>query len=402
MSKFILIVIFLIITLFSYSQTDYEIDIFKDKETKLFGIKNYDTDEVLVPASYEEIIDFYNNEIIIFQNNKYSIVKFNGDQIVKPTKYRLSFESLDRMYFGEYSLVDSDNSYYTYFINDSSKCIPTEYYPCWSDSIEIQKTGISEDLLLIQESILCDYTDSVEAFRLVREALEISPNSPSNHLFYANLLFDSDEYSNNLNKIIGHIETAETLEEDNYRNVQILTLKYEVQDLYNVSRDQLKSTKNKLKRLDAVMTKYGLFMQVGHNYMNTNNSSEVTIGLGFLERVLSLKSHQAFYMGLGYERFWENNTNTYKLSSTFLQETMLMSSIDIGLSTTPEINAFFVRPQIGLHYYGAQLTYGYNYISDKKIPIQKGHTFSLQYQFMLMGVTDFYYNKNQGKYFHNF
>ncbi len=386
MKKILLLIIIFSITLQVTAQNNY---LFKDKETKLWGLENIDGEEV-VPAKFENIIDYNDSLIIISEDDLYFVVDHEGNTQVKPNNYLLEFELFNPNHLGEI-MVGTCLGYA--YINQDGQCIPTDYYPCCTHFENIQKEGISQDLLYIQQSV--DYLEeenNEKAIEFAQKAIDSNPNNPANYYWYSNLIINNLVYETSIKKTIkpyhenieNYINKAIELEKDTFNAILPLGRKHQFERKFNRNNKEKKIAYQQLKEYEAVVNRFGMMGGVGTSYSNNNYAVGLSLGYGGFERRLSnINNYWSFFQGLTYEHFFQNITDSYRYQSSF-SYFWGYSSLELGMITDYKIRAFELRYDIGLSFYGLKLTAGYNFVSKKKFPEHRRFVFSLKYEFPIL------------------
>ena len=97
-----------------------EIIVFSNEKQNLFGLKNKNTNDIIVDAQYKKLIRLGNSSWIINKKNKYGLIDCSGNILVEP-----KFRHVDRM-LGKYVKLGNENNYGVY--NEKGEnIIPNEY-----------------------------------------------------------------------------------------------------------------------------------------------------------------------------------------------------------------------------------------------------------------------------------
>jgi tetratricopeptide (TPR) repeat protein len=375
---------------------------FKDHKTKLYGIKIKNSNEIIVPPKYKMIQEFNDSIIIIKENKLYSAIDYKGNALSCTTQFFIFIETADPKHLGKIRLQDTNDEILIppYFVSKDCGCIPENYYPC--PSIQSIKSEIPDDLRIIQNAIDEKTKGQYEkAIELAENAIKLQPSNPANYYWYTDFVCSS-LYNSTSNPIVYnnfkkryvnqaelYITKAIELEKDTFSLVNIYNCKYELERKYTKNKKEEKLVYKKFKSFNARMFQIGFMFQINSSIQNSDYSSGLCFGLGANHRRMKDIKYESFFVGFGFERFWQSKTNSYKMSFSYLFPIYITTGLDLGKLTNINNTGNFINPSVGFHIHGFQLNYGYKFISNNEFSNQKGHNFALKYEFLISSLKYF-------------
>ncbi len=388
-----------------------EIVPYRDNDNNKWGFENLTTDEIVVPAAYDDAVEFSDGVGIVKNYGKYGAVDASGNLFL-PCKYdELIFYKND--YNNPNVLQSYNDSAYTlfvdyYYISNSGLCIPSNYFPC-PKGYDIDSTALTPSLSKIQESIKhIDDCDLDKALNSIREAIDADKSNPWPYYFFSQVLFEGlcanityDIVKEHIDEIEKYLNTAESLEDKPHFNVMIKDKQDKLYRYYTKNREKKKALQRELRSDKNILCEHtGLFSLIGTNYSNKDIGMELGFGFGLQNPAYREKdetyvaSMSMFFAGLSYEHYFESNTGCYKFHLPYLSfQAPIALGIYPTLTTDYKNSALGIRPEIGLHIKRFNLTYGYNFVSKSKFPDRKGAIVSLRYNLYFLSQKSHFYNE---------
>lgn len=369
---------------------------FKDKDTKLKGMKEASTGEIVIPAEYDKILDWNNETVIVMKGNEKMAINYLNEIIVSPTEQDLYLERYDPVHFDEVFAYNNDVYIAeNYKVNSKGQCIPIDYYPC-PTNFNIDTTNASAEHKLIQKSVeALRACEAEEAIKYAQKAIDANPNNAASRYWYSRMFIEqlcgritNEVTEKHKSEIETHINKAIELETEPFYLTLTYAVKYDFEKNHNKNKAEKKIAYQNLKEFNAQKDKVGIMLQFAGNYYFNDYSVEASLGLGITERTLGYFDYMSYGYFLTYEHFFQDRIDAFKYSNIF-SSPYFTSGLDLGMMTDYERRAFVIKPEVGLNYHGLKLMYGYNFVNKTKFPNQRGHVISLKFEFMTWGTTWF-------------
>jgi len=243
------------------------------KNSGLYGLKNLETQNIVLPAKYNGIHGF-NDSLVIVTNNlkEMALVNLRGEILIDYRRTLLLFnenkvgncpyDSINDLRLAEcpYTNPEGRSNMHLFYINPGDQCHPTNYNPCpaWKNQVT---DSIEENLKLIQLGEQYRWLNDIDsAILFCKMAIDIDPNNPANYYWGAKLLVNNTQeginsknnfqFQNHFDWIETCLHKAESLEDRYWYKLQILRLKKDfyknsLKDKvnYKIAKDQIKALK---------------------------------------------------------------------------------------------------------------------------------------------------------------
>ncbi|NJK96867.1 MAG: hypothetical protein HC905_19875 [Bacteroidales bacterium] len=192
-----------------------KIEKFKDTNTQKWGLKNTETDSVIVPALFPRIHDFNDTLIIVndleigmavYNHSGELLIDYDNRTLFTFMDLKIGDCSYDSMIHGKLFDVPMFNprqevNMRGYEINLNRECIPNDYFLCpgWTDPILSELTP--EYITILQRGEKYSWNGNIDsAIFMCQKAIELHPDNPAVYHWGASL-FVRDYYTiNDLDK----------------------------------------------------------------------------------------------------------------------------------------------------------------------------------------------------------
>jgi len=383
-------------------------EVYKDKETKKKGVRDEFSKEIIVKAQYDDI-SINGLNCVVKNNGKYGVIDLSG-AVLYPIEFDYLYaESIDPNHLSEILTTNKSGSYYahTYYISPQGKCLSYNYYPC-PLGVKIDSSKMSIGQKYLQKGI-----EKVENFEfeagieLVKKAIAAEPKHAAYYYWYVKFYMDlylpvikKAERKSKVAELEQKLLRAAELEKDEIYTVLIENLRYQLYAKYLKKADEKQAVSAKLTQLNSLQKSTGIFAQAGIAYAIEDFAIEISLAYGSKTNAWHRElmpnekrsARSTYYFGAGYEHYVKAKTSVFKAHIYSLQAPFSFGIYPL-LATDYQSLGFGVKPEIGLHYKGFNLSYGYNFLNKDKFPTLKTHVISLRYNLFWFGTKEFRYHK---------
>jgi hypothetical protein len=407
MKTFIFYCLGLVISCIPVLLNAQDIQPFKDKETKLWGFRDEETGNIIMNARYEKTIEYHDTLGIVTQDGKFGLVGVSGKEIIPCSYNNLYFEKADRANRWKIATAYYNDSIFylpVYYINTSGKCVPTDYYPC-PGNVPMDTSDCSEEVKLIQRgNKALESCELTKATGLYKQAIKANPDNPASYYWYSYIYMEmlcgyitKDTVRAHMTEIDEYLKKAYNTETNEVPKAKIGTERYRLYSGYISNKKEKKTIAGDMMGMGATVSKFGLYVQGGVQYLNQEPGVEFGIFFGdkdygekgFLGRK---QAGTSLDFGITYEHRINENVGCFKLMLLNVQ-----SPITIGYYPViyTDFNKWAIgfRPEGGFSYRKFSVAYGYNWISKKNFPEYRGHFFALRYHFFAGGRKSYFYDE---------
>ena len=201
--KQLLIIVFLTIPLFLLFP--HENEIFKGKNSQLYGLKNIESGEIIFPPNYKHIFNYQDTIILLTEPDRTegwmnlygdTIVVFKKEATSLSLYYCCGGDSL--LYYQPmsfpYRINNKLNGTYIFIIDKNRNCITNDYYPCPPEVTKTENTNTDKYLLYIDRSIEMSEEGNYDStYILINKAIELNPNNPFPYYWLGKIFIDCRE-----------------------------------------------------------------------------------------------------------------------------------------------------------------------------------------------------------------